>query len=301
LISVIVVSWNSHDDVRRLFSKLDSPQAEGELELIILDNNSEPESQSDLRSLSAEYISVKKIFNGTNLGFGKACNVGVKASEGDVVLFLNPDTMLDIETVIEAARRISKSQDYQILGVQQVSDHGVTRTCCRPITKWNSFVSCSGLNKVFRNVFKGFEMIEWDHLESRYVGHVIGAFYVMKKSSFEMINGFDERFFLYYEDLDLSIRALNAGMKIYYDASLKIYHKGGGSSERIGVNRIGLSVTSRDQMIAKHFGRIQQIVCRLSAVCMELPLRVGNTILNKEFGVLRPVTKIYWKMLWSPL
>jgi len=301
LISVIIVSWNSHEDIRRLLSQLDSPQAKGMVEIILLDNDSEPESQIALRNLFVRHINIKKIFNGENLGFAKACNIGVKASAGDVVLFLNPDTVVDIETVIEAARRVSMSQDYQILGVQQTSDLGVTRTCCRPLTRWNSFLSCSGLNKVFKNFFKGFEMIEWDHLESKYVGHVIGAFYVMKKSSFQLVNGFDEDFFLYYEDLDLSARALNAGMKIYYDASLKIYHKGGGSSERVGVRRIGFSITSRDKMISKHFGHIQQVICRVSAFFVEFPLRVGNSLVNREFEVLISIAKIYWKMLWSPL
>lgn len=301
MISVIIVSWNSHEDIQGLLSQLDSQQAKGKVEVILLDNGSELESQNILRSISTQFINVKKIFNGVNFGFAKACNIGVKASSGEVVLFLNPDTKVSIETVIEAAQRIANSQDYQVLGVQQTSDKGVTRTCCRPLTKWNSLLSCSGLNKVFRNILKGFEMIEWDHLESRYVGHVIGAFYVMKKSSFQMVNGFDEDFFLYYEDLDLSARVLNAGMKIYYDASLKIYHKGGGSSEKVGVRRIGLSVVSRDKMIGKHFGHIQQIVCRLSAFCMEFPLRVGNSLMKREFEVLMPITTIYWKMLWSPL
>lgn len=301
MISVIVVSWNSHDDIKRLLAQLDSPSAEGILEVILLDNNSEHESKTAFQSLSTRYISNKKIFNRENLGFAKACNLGVKASVGDIVLFLNPDTKVDVDTVIEAANRTRNSQDYQILGVQQISDIGVTRTCCRPLSRWNSLLSCSGLNKIFKHVLKGFEMIEWDHLSSRYVGHVIGAFYVMKKSSFQTLNGFDEDFFLYYEDLDLSARALKAGMKIYYDASLKIYHKGGGSSEKVGVRRIGFSVTSRDKMIVKHFGHFQQVACRLSAFCFEFPLRIANSLVRCEMEVLIPIAKIYWRMLWSRL
>jgi len=301
MISVVTVSWNSHEDIQRLIGTIDRPEAQGELEVILLDNNSEPHSKTTLSNLTSRYFRLEKIFNSGNIGFGRACNIGAKAALGDMILFLNPDTKVDVATILEAGKRLKSAKDFQILGVQQVSDNGVSRTCCRPMTRVNTFISCSGLNKIFKNTLKGFEMIDWDHSEARFVGHVIGAFYLIKKLSFETLNGFDEEFFLYYEDLDLSARAIKANMRIYYDASLVIYHKGGGSSEKVGIKRIGFSVSSRDKIIAKHFGRFQQKLCRLIACISEFPLRVVKSVMRFEFQDLPLLTKIYWKMLWSPL
>jgi len=301
LISIIVVSWNSHEDIQRLISQLDQKEAVGAIEVILVDNNSEPESKATLSRLSANNFRLEKIFNSDNVGFGIACNVGSRVASGELVLFLNPDTKVDIATILEAGHRMKGAQTYDILGVQQVSDVGVSRTCCRPMTRVNTFISCTGLNKIFKKSLKGFEMLEWDHSKSQLVGHVIWAFYLIKKSSLDILKGYDEDFFLYYEDLDLSARALKAGMGIYFDASLRIYHKGGGSSERVGVRRIGFSVASRDKMIAKHFGHFHQALCRLGAFVVEFPLRIANSVVRSEFQDLGLITKIYWKMLCSPL
>jgi hypothetical protein len=122
----------------------------------------------------------------------------------------------------------------------------------------------------------------------------------MKRSSFELLKGFDESFFLYYEDLDFSIRAAKAGLKIFFDASLLIYHKGGGSSEKIGTLRLEYSIFSRDKMIEKHFGRTQQLLCRMSAIGIELPLRICEASVRGRYNVLAPILKIYWKLLCSP-
>jgi GT2 family glycosyltransferase len=96
-------------------------------------------------------------------------------------------------------------------------------------------------------------MTEWDHAESREVDHVIGAFYLVRRVVFEDLHGFDERFFMYLEDVDFSLRARRAGWLTYYLAEATAYHHGGGSSQAIGVRRLFYSWWSRLLYATKHF------------------------------------------------
>ena len=81
-------------------------------------------------------------------------------------------------------------------------------------------------------LFRSHVMTEWDHAASRRVDHVIGAFYLIRREVFEKLGGFDGRFFLYLEDLDLSCRVCGHGRHIMYLADARAYHKGGGVSEQ---------------------------------------------------------------------
>ena len=147
---------------------------------------------------------VKIIDLNYNAGFGKACNIGTKHSNLDHILFLNPDTIVEKNTIREALIK-SKEEGYHVLGVSNFNDkNSVQRSSCRELTVNRYFNKTFKLNKLFPNVFKSYNMSEWDHLSDRIVDHVIGSFYLIRRDVFEQIKGFDERFFIYYEDLDLS-------------------------------------------------------------------------------------------------
>jgi GT2 family glycosyltransferase len=114
-----------------------------------------------------------------------------------------------------------------------------------------------GLNKLPTLRPWGHRMEDWDHLSTRQVDHVIGAFYLIRRSAFELLKGFDERFFVYFEDLDLSLRAHLAGLQSIYLASAQAFHAGGGTSRQIKALRLFYSLRSRLQYAFKHFSPLQ--------------------------------------------
>ena len=100
----------------------------------------------------------------------------------------------------------------------------------------------------------GYVMAEWPHDETRIVDHVIGAFYLIRRDAFERLGGFDERFFVYLEDVDLSMRVRAAGGKSMYVTNATAHHAGGGTTRSIAATRLFYSVRSRLQYAAKHLG-----------------------------------------------
>ncbi len=98
-------------------------------------------------------------------------------------------------------------------------------------------------------------MHEWDHKNSRVVDEVMGAFFMVKTDLFRKLMGFDERYFVYYEELDFSKRAFEAGYKTKYIVESQAFHKGGGVSGQVKAQRLFYNLQSRMLYSFKHFGK----------------------------------------------
>jgi GT2 family glycosyltransferase len=96
-------------------------------------------------------------------------------------------------------------------------------------------------------------MREWDHASDREVDQVMGAFFMTRSVLFSALGGFDERFFVYFEEVDFSYRAHLAGWRSMYLSDVRAYHKGGGTSEMAKANRLFYSLRSRILYSYKHF------------------------------------------------
>jgi hypothetical protein len=140
-------------------------------------------------------------------------------------------------------------------------------------------------------------MEEWDHTTTRDVDHVMGAFYLVRRRLFEQLHGFDERFFVYLEDLDLSIRVRDAGYRIVFLAEARTFHKGGGSSERVKATRLFYSLHSRIQYGFKHFGRLPAAALLAGTLVLEPPIRVAVALATgapaDAFHTLRATAQLW--------
>jgi GT2 family glycosyltransferase len=110
-----------------------------------------------------------------------------------------------------------------------------------------------GLSALAPRWFRSYPMVEWDHTETRHVDHVIGAFFLVRRRVFESLGGFDERFFMYLEDLDFSLRARQAGWRTTYLADVRAQHVGGGTSAQVKRARLFYALRSRFLYVRKHF------------------------------------------------
>jgi len=200
-------------------------------ENIIGDNNSTDGSKEHL---PPKFTDVKFILNDSNLGFAKACNQGSKISSGNHVLFLNPDTILTETCLKDCISFFETHADAGAAGVRMLDENGsFLKESKRGLPSPSaSFYKLFGLTAMFpesKTIAKYYQ----GHLpedENNSVDVLSGAFMMIKKEVFEKVNGFDESFFMYGEDIDLSLRMTKLGYKNYYLGKISVTHLKGGST-----------------------------------------------------------------------
>jgi len=266
----------------------------------VVDNAS---TDASLDGFDVPAIPLVVIRNSRNIGFAAACNQAALDSDADFVLFLNPDTRVFPDSIDRAVTVLAdpKHSSTGICGVQLVDSEGrVSRSCAR-LPTLRLFLSAGlGLNRISTRAFPGHVMTEWDHAQSREVEHVIGAFYLIRGPLFRSLEGFDERFFMYLEDLDLSDRARAVGYRCWYLAGAAAFHKGGGSSEQIRAARLFYSLRSRILYGYKHFGFLSANLLAVVTLLLEPLVRVGFAVTRRATNEIDETAKAY-ALLWRDL
>jgi len=270
-VDIIIINWNSGEQLHQCLTSIAGASRDGFIlsRVCVVDNASQDDS---LNGIEQHKLPIQVIHNGKNEGFAKACNQGAEKSKADYILFLNPDTKLfkNSLTVPIAFMERPGNEKVAITGVQLVDDSGrVARTCARFPTPGRFFAKMFGLDRLFPSRFLSHFMTEWDHSETYTVDQVMGAFFLVRCLVFESLGGFDERFFVYFEDLDFSLRAKQAGWRSFYLAEAQAYHKGGGISIQIKARRLFYSLRSRILYGYKHFGFFSATLLLLGTIFIE--------------------------------
>lgn len=291
MISIIIVNWNAGSQIKHC---LDSIPAGNDRQVIVVDNAST--DGSDL--IIANQANVALLRSPTNLGFGKACNLGAREASGELLLFLNPDAALHPGTLKHAIAFMQSSANARvgICGVQLV-DEGklVARSCARFPSASGLVAHAIGLDRLLPQL--GHFMTDWAHDSTRDVDHVIGAFYLVRRDLFNTLNGFDERFFVYMEDLDFSLRAHQAGWRSVYLADVQAFHAGGGTSNQIKARRLFYSLRSRLLYAGKHFSLAGAAMVFLATLLLEPLSRSALALARRSWPALKETWQGY-AMLW---
>jgi GT2 family glycosyltransferase len=297
VIDVVIVNWNAGQQLRDcLVSLQGSHRSRVQLgSVVVVDNAS---TDASLDGLEALDLPLQVIRNETNRGFGAACNQGARAGSGDLVLFLNPDAAVYPDTLPEAARFMAEHPRAGVCGVAlEGSDGTVHRSCCDLPTPKTMLVKSLGLDKASAGRLAGYSLERWPHDETRRVDHVIGAFYLMRRTLFESLGGFDERFFVYLEDLDLSARAKAAGWETWFLRDPRAFHKGGGTSERAKPVRLFYSLRSRLQYVSKHFGGASSAAVWVATLTAEPVIRLAFACARGRLSQVAEVFGGYRRLL----
>jgi N-acetylglucosaminyl-diphospho-decaprenol L-rhamnosyltransferase len=143
--------------------------------------------------------------------------------------------------------------------------------------------------------------LEWDHLQSRHVDQVMGAYFFVRDAVFKEADGFDERFFVYFEEVDFSLRAREAGWSTYYLATAQCYHSGwGGGSGEGKPRRLFYSLQSRIFYGFKNFRTISAATLLFATLFIEPISRIGQAIVRGSTSQLEEVALAYF-MIWKAL
>lgn len=250
-VSIVVVNWNSGHLLRACMDSIASQFAASSIsiEVVVVDNGSADQSLE----LPRYPFELTVLCNERNHGFGRACNEGAAKASGSFILFFNPDCVLGRGSLDAAIAALRQSPDIGVVGIALSDDSGHIARSCHQFPSLRHFLGrITGLARFFPNVFES-AMRNWPHDQDRDVDHVIGAFYMIRAELFRTLGGFDERFFVYLEDLDLSLRVRRAGYRVRFIAQPSSYHKGGGTSEKAKAARLFYATRSRILYAFKHF------------------------------------------------
>jgi GT2 family glycosyltransferase len=202
------------------------------IETIVIDNASIDGSVDLLREKYSEF---KLIFNENNLGFSKANNQGIRIAQGEYVLLLNPDTVVEESTFEKVIQFMDKNPNAGGLGVRMIDGRGqfLPESKRGLPTPMVAFYKIFGLSKIFPRS-KRFGQYHVGHLsefETNKIDILSGAFMLMRKTALDKVGLLDEDFFMYGEDIDLSYRIQKGGFDNYYVPETSIIHYKGESTK----------------------------------------------------------------------
>jgi hypothetical protein len=222
ILSVIIVSWNTRDQLCDCLDSIFCGRPDFELDVIVVDNASDDGSREMVRR---EFPRVRLIENKENAGFAAACNRGADSAAGRFLLFLNPDTLVQPGTLAGALAFMEGHPEAGIMGCRTLNPDGSLQASAFAFpTPLRAFAVVTGLNRFLK--LSSFT----DHSVLSTPDYVQGSFLMIGKKLFDDCGRFDDRFFLYAEEVDLCLRVRAAGFKTYYFPGVAITHRGGGSS-----------------------------------------------------------------------
>jgi hypothetical protein len=296
MVDIVIVNWNSGDLLRKCLQSVFTENSRSFIgKVIVIDNNSADGSMQGLPENQALVV----IKNTTNNGFAKAVNQGFHLSNSNYVLLLNPDAMLLENTLGDCHSFMDENIDIDILGCQLLDENGaITTSCARFMTPATIFHDASGLSKIAPNRFHPATlMTDWDHKHNRVVDQVMGAFMFIRSAVFKKIGYFDERFFVYCEELDFSLRLVKHGGKSFFNADIKAIHIGEGTTSKVKAFRLFLLIRSRLLYAKKHFSTAGYYAACFSSYCIEPFSRSFFLLVQGRIKEIGSLVKTYWLLI----
>ncbi|TXE12068.1 glycosyltransferase family 2 protein [Seonamhaeicola algicola] len=237
-LSVVILNYNVRYFLELCLKSVQAAIKNIDAEIIVVDNNSEDNSCSMVKSL---FPDVKLIENNENFGFSKGNNIGVNQAKGEYVCVLNPDTVVPENVFLKLLDFAENTKNLGAIGCKLINGIGVFL----PESKRNVPLVKVAYKKMIGNAKQYYA----NHLNENDIGKVpvlVGAFMFLKRSVYYTIGGFDEDYFMYGEDIDLSYKLTNAGYNNYYYGKVSVIHFKGES-------------TLKDKLYAKRFYDAMQI------------------------------------------
>jgi N-acetylglucosaminyl-diphospho-decaprenol L-rhamnosyltransferase len=232
LTSVIITAADSGDDLVTCVERVATSTAP--VEIIVSDNASVDGSVDTVQARWKDDERVHIVRNGANLGFGTACNRGAAISRGDVLLILNPDCLIERDTITLLRERLTSDPTIGVVGATIVDEQGHYEPASRRRDPFlgRALTTMFGLSRFESksSSFDGANIAAHSESATEIVDAVSGALMMIPKSLFQRIDGFDEDYFLHCEDLDLCRRVRDAGSKVVCANDVRVVHAKGTSS-----------------------------------------------------------------------
>ncbi len=213
-LSIIIVSWNVKDKLRDNLKSIYQSQGDFNLEVFVVDNNSQDDT---VNMVKKTFSKVRVIANKKNLGFAKACNQGLKEAQGKYLLLLNPDMRLELGTLNNFLTWFRNNPQASIASCKLVDQRGKLVKHVRRFPHFSDQLSIVlKLPHFLPGVLNKYLIKSFDYSKSAKVDSVRGAFFGMSRDKFDSLIQLDERYFLWFEEIDFCRQAKKNNQEVWY-------------------------------------------------------------------------------------
>ncbi len=277
-ISVIIINFRVRVKLLECLESIDFHLRGSPYEIIVVDNEGDKNLEIELK----KYKQVTYIKSEKNLGFGAGNNLGARYAKGGYLFFLNPDTIVQKNSIENLYRFIKKDKNIGIVSPLLLDKKlkPFSTQSRKELTTVNALFSFSLLRKIFpyKSIYNDSSFKDWDYKKPLEVEVIPGAAFMISKQMFNKIGGFDQNFFLYFEENDISKRVRALRYKLYIDPDSKIVHEVAQSTKLIN-NADKIFIKSRLYFLKKHYGL-------MAAFLTEFILRINKFTLLLFFSLL---------------
>jgi GT2 family glycosyltransferase len=289
-LSVVIVNYNVKFfveqcllSVRQAVAAMDAHYGQDSCEVFLVDNNS---VDGSCEMVAEKFPEVILIANRENTGFSKANNQAIRISQGEYVLLLNPDTVVEKDTFLKTVLFMDQHPDAGGLGVKMLDGKGIFLPESKRglPTPEVAFYKIFGLSALFKNSkrFGRYHLTYLDKDKNHEIEVLSGAFMLMRKEALDKVGLLDEDYFMYGEDIDLSYRIIKGGYKNYYFADTRIIHYKGESTKKSSVNYVFVFYRAMIIFANKHFSGGNAGLFSL-IINMAIWLRAGIALTRRFF------------------
>ena len=236
-VSVVIVSYNSRAVLDPCLQSLKKQNVFDDTEVIVVDNASSDGSPTMVRE---RHPWVKLIAGRKNVGFSRGVNIGIREARGEYFLILNPDTVVRPDSIERLLEFMKRTPSAGIVGPKLVYNDGTLQYSCRRFYTWKVLVlRRTILGKILKNsaAVADHMMLDFDHESTREVDWILGACLLVRRRAVESVGLLDERFFLYFEDVDWCYRMRQKGWKVFYHPESVVIHSYARESAQSVINR----------------------------------------------------------------
>lgn len=229
-LAVVILSWNTRELLERCLASVIGQEHGLALEVVVVDNASR---DSSAEMVATNFPAVRLLKNGVNEGYARGNNQGVRATTAPLVLLLNSDTEVRPGALLRLAEVLRRFPGYGAAAPRLSNPDGsVQRACMRFPTLVDGFLFDSWFERKFgrSKPVRRYFMEDFDHLGDADVDQPPGAALLLRRADWDAVGGFDERLWLFYNDVELCRRLHERGQRIRYVATAEVLHHGGKST-----------------------------------------------------------------------
>lgn len=291
LVDVVIVNWNSRTLLEECLDALLKSEPSLIASVIVVDNG----SNEPVREVGDTEVPVSIKRNSSNLGFSRACNQGANFGSAEFILFLNPDTTVSRDALRKSVEVLRRDESIGVCGGRMEEMNGAPSTSYATFPSVKQFVAeALGLTFLLPNVFHCGRFAPDTRVSSHEVDQVIGAYFLVRRDLFRQLGGFDERYFVYYEEVDFSLRMKSAGYRSWYESSAVVTHVGGGCSSSVPATRLVYRTISRLLYSSVHFSLFAATVAFVCTLGLEPFSRLCKALVFGKWQDGVDVVRAYW-------
>lgn len=274
MVSIIILSYNTASLISQCLSSVFTHVTDMPFEVIVVDNHSHDQS---VHVIKTKFPKVRVIESEKNLGFAKGVNLGASHAKGDFLLFLNSDTTFSDNALEKLLTFVSTRKNVAVVGGKLENTDGSTSSSYNDFYTLSKIVTFLFFKDRERRIFHKPKRVDW----------VSGGFMLIKKDLFEEINGFDDHYFMYIEDMDLCFRLSKLGYEVFYLPEAVVSHVGQGSSNRtFAIVQIykGLLYFYKKHMPGWQYWVVRMLLSAKATMAYVVGIITGNTYLKETYS-----------------